>query len=80
MARPFSLRDQEVSLSASIGIAVFPDAGTDAITLLKHADAAMYAAKESGPGRCAVYPQGLRHASYRSTNADREPAVLRQEC
>jgi diguanylate cyclase (GGDEF)-like protein/PAS domain S-box-containing protein len=37
-----------VTISASIGISVFPDDAGDAETLLKHADGAMYAAKQAG--------------------------------
>ena len=58
MERPFSLEDGEVALSTSIGVANFPLAGMDALTLLKHADAAMYAAKASGRGRYALYSPG----------------------
>jgi diguanylate cyclase (GGDEF)-like protein/PAS domain S-box-containing protein len=39
-----------VRVSASVGIAVYPDDGTDAATLLRHADAALYAAKAAGKG------------------------------
>ena len=42
------LDDQETYTSASIGIAVYPDDGKDARTLLKNADIAMFRAKESG--------------------------------
>jgi len=39
---------QQARISASIGISVFPDDAGDAATLMKHADAAMYAAKQAG--------------------------------
>ena len=42
------LGGHSVSLSASIGIAIYPFDGEDVETLIKHADAAMYAAKEQG--------------------------------
>ncbi len=42
------LDDQETFTSASVGIAVFPDDGKDARTLLKNADTAMFRAKEKG--------------------------------
>jgi diguanylate cyclase (GGDEF)-like protein len=58
MQRPFILQEREVSLSSSIGIALFPDDGMDALSLLEHADAAMYHAKESGRGQCAFYRAG----------------------
>lgn len=42
------LDDQETFTGASIGIAIFPDDGEDARTLLKNADTAMFRAKENG--------------------------------
>jgi len=48
LARPFQLGDREAAVSASIGIAIFPENGQDADTLLTLADSAMYQAKESG--------------------------------
>ncbi len=42
------LDDQETYTSASIGIAIYPDDGNEARTLLKNADTAMYRAKENG--------------------------------
>jgi diguanylate cyclase (GGDEF)-like protein/PAS domain S-box-containing protein len=50
VARPLRYQEREISVTASIGIAVFPTDGEDAATLLKNADAAMYAAKENGGG------------------------------
>jgi predicted signal transduction protein with EAL and GGDEF domain len=48
LVQPFSVDDEEVALSASAGISVFPDDGDDALTLLRHADLAMYRAKQEG--------------------------------
>ena len=50
---PFQLERHRAEISASIGIAVYPDHGDDEATLTKNADAAMYAAKQRG-GDCAV--------------------------
>jgi len=47
------------SVSASIGISLFPQDGTDAETLIKHADVAMYAAKADGKGRYHFYDPKL---------------------
>jgi diguanylate cyclase (GGDEF)-like protein/PAS domain S-box-containing protein len=47
---PFTVRGQEFYLSASIGLSLFPYDGTDAMTLLKRADSAMYQAKAEGTG------------------------------
>jgi len=45
---PIKLQARELYVSCSIGISVFPDDGDDGQTLLKHADVAMYHAKEQG--------------------------------
>ncbi len=48
IAQPIKLQGREVRVTASIGIAVYPVDGEDVPTLLKNADAAMYAAKQGG--------------------------------
>jgi len=45
---PFVLCGVEIYVSASVGISLFPYDAEDAATLLKHADVAMYSAKQSG--------------------------------
>ena len=45
---PFSLNGHLLNVTCSIGISIFPDHGEDAETLIKNADAAMYASKNSG--------------------------------
>ncbi|MES2350820.1 MAG: EAL domain-containing protein, partial [Pseudomonadota bacterium] len=53
------LGGQEVQVSCSIGVAVYPDDGADAGTLLMHADTAMYRAKELGKNNCQFYTRGM---------------------
>ncbi len=48
IARPIRLDDATVSISASIGIAVYPDDGSTAEDLMRNADRAMYRVKDSG--------------------------------
>ncbi|MEW6705148.1 MAG: EAL domain-containing protein [Pseudomonadota bacterium] len=48
LAAPFDLEGQEVYVSASVGIGIYPVDGEDADTLLRNADTAMYRAKERG--------------------------------
>jgi len=45
---PMNVREAELRVSASIGVAIFPDDGVEAETLVKHADRAMYKAKLAG--------------------------------
>ncbi|WP_229633262.1 bifunctional diguanylate cyclase/phosphodiesterase [Duganella qianjiadongensis] len=53
------LCDQEVQVSCSIGVAVYPDDGADAETLLMHADTAMYRAKDTGKNNCQFYTREM---------------------
>lgn len=45
LREPFEVEAHLLELDASLGIAIYPDAGIDADVLIRHADAAMYAAK-----------------------------------
>jgi diguanylate cyclase (GGDEF)-like protein len=59
LSHPFQVFGQSLYTGASVGIAMFPDDGQDVATLLKHADMAMYLAKESGRGRYKFFSQEL---------------------
>src|SRR5438477_12085972 len=50
-SHPVALGGRELRPTSSIGVAVYPQDGEDADTLLKHADAAMYRSKELGRNR-----------------------------
>ena len=62
---PFDLDGHEVRVSVSIGIAAFPDDGDNEETLVRHADAAMYRAKESGKNTLLSYSPFTSDASAR---------------
>lgn len=55
LARPFVLEGHEVSVSASVGIAIFPADGDSLEQLLKNSDTAMYQAKEQGRNNAQFY-------------------------
>lgn len=67
LREPFALSGHELHLTASIGVAVYPDDGEDVDTLTRNADLAMHGAKEQGrdtyqrcsPGTKARGPTGL---------------------
>ena len=48
IAKPIRIEDETVSVSASIGIAIYPDDGSTAEELMRNADRAMYRVKDSG--------------------------------
>ena len=57
--QPVEIAGQECRVTASIGIALCPEDGVDAETLLKHADLAMYHAKEDGKNGFQCYSTGM---------------------
>jgi diguanylate cyclase (GGDEF)-like protein/PAS domain S-box-containing protein len=52
---PFDIEGSSCRVTASIGIACFPEAGRDLNTLSKNADTAMYHAKHAGKNRCEIF-------------------------
>ncbi len=55
VAEPYRIAERELFSTCSIGISVYPNDGDDSNTLLKHADTAMYHAKENGRNRFHLY-------------------------
>jgi diguanylate cyclase (GGDEF)-like protein len=64
VSRPVTVNGMSLELRASLGVAVAPEDGTDASTLLRRADVAMYAAKSSRAGVVA-YDGGIEQAARR---------------
>ncbi|MDO9323033.1 MAG: EAL domain-containing protein [Pseudomonas sp.] len=63
ISSPIQVEDGLLSVSASIGVSLYPDDNADADTLLRHADQAMYLAKESGKNRYHLFdPESDRKA------------------
>ncbi|AVR96132.1 putative bifunctional diguanylate cyclase/phosphodiesterase [Pseudoduganella armeniaca] len=59
MRRPFNLAGQEIFVTASIGISLYPEDGEDGTSLLKYADTAMYHAKNCGKNNAKLYSSAL---------------------
>ena len=64
VALPVRLGVHELSVTPSIGISVFPQDGRDFETLLKHADTAMYHAKESGRNAYRFFAAAMNVAAF----------------
>jgi len=56
---PLAIDEHNVAVGSSIGIALYPDDGTDIETLMQHADSAMYKAKQSGRNRYRYFMEDL---------------------
>jgi predicted signal transduction protein with EAL and GGDEF domain len=55
LEEPFVIEHQPVQIGGSLGIALYPEHGSDVLTLLRHADVAMYNAKRMRRGSYLVY-------------------------
>jgi len=55
MEQPFQIEGNQLSIDVSIGIALYPEHGSDSDTLLQRADVALYAAKKASSTCYAVY-------------------------
>ncbi len=71
----------DLHIGASIGISIYPDDGMDAEILIKHADTAMYHAKDKGRKTYAFFEQEMtaRAIARQSTEANLRLALERQE-
>ncbi|MEP6881676.1 MAG: diguanylate cyclase [Dokdonella sp.] len=57
VAAPHLVAGEQLSITASIGISIYPVDGHDADTLISRADSAMYRAKRTGRNRCSVFKE-----------------------
>jgi len=69
LAEPFNLDGHQVDITGSLGFTVFPADGSDPDTLLRHADQAMYVAKQNGRNRYHRFDvlQDIQQASVQQT-------------
>ena len=56
---PFTCEEHIIHTSTSIGVALYPDDGEDAFTIIKHADLAMYQAKDNGRNHYRFFSRAL---------------------
>ncbi|MGF1548319.1 MAG: putative bifunctional diguanylate cyclase/phosphodiesterase [Thiotrichales bacterium] len=63
LGKPIELAGHEITVTTSIGIAVYPDDGQDVETLIKNADMAMYFAKREGRNAFQFYNESMNTAA-----------------
>jgi len=78
---PLRVGPHELRVTPSIGLAMSPEHGTDAITLMRHADLAMYQAKNNGRNRFQTYADDMESPSVESLRMENElyHAIEREE-
>ena len=62
--QPYVIEQHDLRITASIGIAIFPDHAKDSESLIKYADVAMYQAKESGRNCYLSFHPDMNESSY----------------
>lgn len=67
-----AIHEIEIFVTASIGISMYPDDGLDSETLIKHADAAMYLAKENGKNNYQFFTKELDEKNAKKMMLERE--------
>lgn len=72
LAEVYKLNGQDVFVTTSVGISLFPDDGTDMQVLLKNADMAMYRAKSRGRHTYEFYTKGMNEAIKRKSNLENQ--------
>ena len=63
IAEPFDVQGNEVYMTASLGIALYPTDADNVIDLLRNADAALYATKKAGGNRFSFYDSSMNDAA-----------------
>jgi diguanylate cyclase (GGDEF)-like protein len=69
---PWLIQANPIHISSSVGIALYPNDGMDIVTLMKHADIAMYQAKKEGRAQYKFFTQELNQSIQYVIQLDKE--------
>jgi EAL domain-containing protein (putative c-di-GMP-specific phosphodiesterase class I) len=70
LEQPFHIDNQQLFITASIGISIYPEDGNDAETLLRNADAAMYKAKREGRNTFQYYTKDMTDRAFQRVSME----------
>ena len=73
--QPYSIGENELHSTASIGLAIYPDDGEDSDTLMKNADTAMYHAKSQGRNNVQFFTAEMNQAATKRLTLDNDLRV-----
>lgn len=69
---PFNVQQEIHSITATLGVAVYPQSGLDADTLLRNADIALYRAKDQGRNTYQFYTEGMQEREVMRLELEKE--------
>ncbi|BES73740.1 hypothetical protein RE428_47580 [Marinobacter nanhaiticus D15-8W] len=72
LVEPFVVQEQEHHITATMGVAIYPQSGLDADILLRNADVALYRAKEAGRNNYQFYTEGMQDREVRRLELDKD--------
>lgn len=72
ISEPFHIEGREIVITASVGIAYYPDNGSDIVSLLKNADTAMHAGKAHGRNNSILYTSAMSEQTEQKLTLENE--------
>lgn len=69
---PYDVQGEKHSITATMGVAVYPQSGLDADTLMRNADVALYRAKEQGRNTYQFYTEGMQDREVMRLELDKD--------
>lgn len=79
ISHPFMLEDKEFHITPSIGASIFPENSSDLEDILKHADTAMYQAKNSGKNAICFFETSMQEAIDKRLDMERKMRIALRE-
>lgn len=76
---PYAIQGHTYAITATMGIAIYPQSGLDADVLLRNADIALHRAKENGRNSYQFYTEGMQDREVRRLELDKDLAIALEQ-